>query len=62
MDKFSDPCCKACTHSRQTPCAQFVECCLSGPLCHNSVECRAAREGIVAKLAHSPAFRERQDA
>jgi NADH-quinone oxidoreductase subunit F len=58
MQRFIDPCCEECAHSKKTPCDQFVECCLSGPLCHENEKCRAAREAIITRLAHSPAFRE----
>jgi NADH-quinone oxidoreductase subunit F len=58
MQKFIDHCCAECFHSPQTPCDKFVECSLSGPLCHENGACRAAREAIIARLAHSPAYRE----
>ena len=58
MERFIDPCCDLCTNSRETPCEQFVECCLEGPLCHESEACYRSRQAIVARYAHSPAFRE----
>jgi NADH-quinone oxidoreductase subunit F len=59
MEKFIDPCCEECFNSKEKPCEQFVECCLEGPLCHENETCRKAREEIVNKYSHSPAFREK---
>ncbi len=58
MKRFIDHCCDECGHTRKVPCTQFVECRLDGPLCHENEQCRAAREAIIIKFAHSPAFRE----
>jgi NADH-quinone oxidoreductase subunit F len=58
MERFIEHCCEECAHSPKTPCDKFVECRLSGPLCHESEACRAAREAIITRLAHSPSFRE----
>ncbi len=58
MEKFIDPCCEECFNSKEQKCDQFVECCLEGPLCHESESCRTAREAIVIKYSHSSAFRE----
>lgn len=58
MQRFIDHCCEECAHSKKTPCENFIECRLSGPLCHESESCRAAREAIITRFSHSPAFRE----
>ncbi len=58
MEKFIDPCCEKCFNSKDEPCDVFIECCLEGPLCHESDPCKKAREEIVEKYSHSPAFRE----
>jgi len=36
-----DPCCARCTHTAETPCAQYVACRLDGPRCHDDAECTA---------------------
>ena len=56
MEKFLDACCKECFNSKDNPCSQFVECCLSGPLCHESEACGAKRKAIVERVAHSPGY------
>lgn len=58
MERFIDPCCEKCFNSKEKPCDQFVECCLEGPLCHESEPCKKAREAITNKYSHSPHFRE----
>lgn len=58
MERFIESCCGECTHTRSTPCDRFIECRLTGPLCHESSDCRAAREALIERFAHSPAFRE----
>jgi hypothetical protein len=56
MDRFIEPCCHQCFHSKEEPCRQFIECCLSGPLCHESEECSAKYRALVEKFAHSPGY------
>ncbi len=58
MEKFIDPCCAECFNSKEKPCDQFVECCLTGPLCHENEKCRQEREAIVDRYSHSAVFRE----
>ena len=58
MERFIDHCCDECHHTNKVPCTRFVECRLEGPLCHESVSCRDAREAIIVRYSHSPAFRE----
>ena len=47
MEKFIDPCCPECFNSEKNPCTQFIECCLSGPLCHEDLVCKEKREAII---------------
>ncbi len=56
MERFIDPCCEECFNSKDNPCEQFIECCLSGPLCHESEACAAKRKAIIERLAHSPGY------
>ncbi|MDW7739811.1 MAG: CCxxC motif-containing NuoF prefix domain-containing protein [Bacillota bacterium] len=58
MDHFIDPCCSECFNSKEKPCDVFIECCLQGPLCHESESCKEARKAIVKRYSHSPLFRE----
>lgn len=58
MEHFIDHCCDKCFNSKEQPCDQFVECCLEGPLCHESESCKQARQAIINRYSHSPAFRE----
>ena len=47
MNGLMDPCCAKCSHTRETPCKDFVACRTTGPLCHESKECSAKiREAI----------------
>ncbi|MGI6318861.1 MAG: hypothetical protein GX263_07945 [Firmicutes bacterium] len=56
MKRFIDHCCDKCFHSKENPCKLFIECCLSGPLCHDSDECSAKRKAIIERVAHSPGY------
>lgn len=58
MEHFIDHCCDRCFNSKERPCDVFIECCLEGPLCHESGPCKKAREAIVSKCSHSPMYRE----
>ena len=51
MERFIDPCCKKCTHTKTTPCKDFIECCLEGPICHQDQSCSAKRKSLVKKVA-----------
>ena len=53
MERFIEPCCDKCVHSRDNPCEKFVECRLTGPLCHESEECARKRKAIIEKYSHS---------
>lgn len=56
MKRFIDPCCEKCTHSKETPCKDFVECCIRGPICHESAACAAKRKAIIEKVALNEHF------
>lgn len=43
MRRVTDPCCDKCTHSKESPCKDFVTCMQEGPLCHEDAECREKR-------------------
>lgn len=58
MEHFIDHCCDKCFNSKERPCEQFIECCLTGPLCHESEECKKMRRQIIERYSHSPLFRE----
>ncbi len=56
MERFIDPCCDKCVNSKIKPCENFVECRLSGPICHENKECTGKRQAIIEKYNHSPGF------
>lgn len=58
MERFIDPCCELCFHSKDKPCEKFVECRLSGPLCHEKEECAKKRKMIIEKYSYSSDFAE----
>ena len=56
MERFIEQCCDQCTHSPQNSCRDFVECCMDGPLCHNSEPCREKRKQLVERVALNDKF------
>ncbi|HOL18383.1 MAG TPA: CCxxC motif-containing NuoF prefix domain-containing protein [Bacillota bacterium] len=56
MERFIDQCCAKCTHTKDSPCRDFVECCLNGPLCHEDPACAAARKAIIERVALNEKF------
>ncbi|HHW74802.1 MAG TPA: hypothetical protein GX744_06045 [Firmicutes bacterium] len=56
MKRFIDPCCEKCTHSKETPCQDFIECCTRGPICHESEACAAKRKAIIQKASLNEHF------
>lgn len=56
MEKFIDQCCEKCTHSGNTPCKDFIRCCLEGPVCHENFLCAEKRKAIVEKVALNEDF------
>ncbi|MCC6003328.1 MAG: 4Fe-4S binding protein [Thermofilum sp.] len=45
-----DKCCEKCTHSLENPCPRYIECRLSGPLCHDDEKCRELRRRRLEEL------------
>ncbi len=41
INNLMDACCAQCTHCVETPCARYIDCRLSGPLCHTDAGCSA---------------------
>jgi len=37
------PCCAACHHGPESPCARVIDCLADGPLCHDDEACRSIR-------------------
>lgn len=56
MKRFIDHCCKECTHASDTPCKDFVRCCVEGPVCHDDPACSAKRKAIIEKVALNEQF------
>jgi len=44
---LAEPCCKQCTHGPEKPCTKMVDCLLTGPLCHEDVNCKNKRQDRV---------------
>jgi NADH-quinone oxidoreductase subunit F len=47
-----DRCCEKCTHSLENPCPDYIECRLSGPLCHDDERCRELRRRRLEELQY----------
>lgn len=56
MERFIDKCCEKCTHSKETPCRDFIMCCVEGPICHDKKICSESRKAIVDKVAINKNF------
>lgn len=56
MDRFIDQCCEKCTHTKNTPCKDFVVCCVEGPICHENADCAQKRKDIIDKVALNDKF------
>ncbi len=56
MEKFIDHCCEKCTHSKESPCKDFVKCCLEGPICHENEACAGQRKAMVDRVALNENF------
>jgi NADH-quinone oxidoreductase subunit F len=58
MNEFMDACCGKCTHTKETPCKDYVVCRTTGPLCHESEVCsRKIKEVIDDSLYGSQGIR-----
>lgn len=42
--KLLSACCGECTHTKETPCSNLIECITNGPVCHTNATCTAKRE------------------
>ncbi len=49
-----DRCCEKCTHSVETPCADWLACRTAGPFCHSDESCRNRRITIARRIAFGP--------
>ncbi len=47
-----DKCCNRCWHSPEYPCRHYIRCRLSGPLCHEDVECRVRRSRRLKEIRY----------
>lgn len=56
MERFIDRCCERCTHSKESPCKDFVECRVEGPLCHEDQACTKKRKAVIEKVALNEKF------
>ena len=56
MEKFIDHCCEKCNHRKESPCKDFVKCCLEGPICHENESCAEKRKAMVEKVALNENF------
>ncbi|MDW7738673.1 MAG: CCxxC motif-containing NuoF prefix domain-containing protein [Bacillota bacterium] len=56
MERFIDHCCEKCTHSKTTPCKDFIKCCVEGPICHEDPVCAEQRKAIMDKVALNEQF------
>ncbi len=52
MNSFLEMCCKECYHSPEKPCAEFIQCCTEGPLCHHDDKCAAELKSLNARLRY----------
>ncbi|MCX6649342.1 MAG: NADH-quinone oxidoreductase subunit NuoF [Candidatus Bathyarchaeota archaeon] len=54
MNGLMDKCCEKCTHTGETPCKDFVACRTTGPLCHESEECRIKIREAIDNTIYGP--------
>lgn len=52
MKSFIEKCCEQCWHSPETPCEQFIACCIDGPLCHQDEKCKEKFNKLNASLKY----------
>lgn len=52
MKSFIEKCCEQCWHSAETPCEQFIACCIDGPLCHQDIKCKEKFQKLNASLKY----------
>ncbi len=56
MERYIDQCCENCTHSQQSPCKDFIRCCLEGPVCHENPLCAEKRKALIKRVALNEDF------
>jgi NADH:ubiquinone oxidoreductase subunit F (NADH-binding)/(2Fe-2S) ferredoxin/Pyruvate/2-oxoacid:ferredoxin oxidoreductase delta subunit len=49
MKNILDKCCSKCHHSSEKPCPDYIQCRISGPLCHDDEECKNKKAALLAK-------------
>jgi len=53
MKNYIEKCCEQCWHTNETPCEQFVACCIEGPLCHKDENCKNKYQSLYGKLKYT---------
>ncbi|MBI1939511.1 MAG: 4Fe-4S binding protein [Ignavibacteriales bacterium] len=53
MNNYLEKCCDQCWHSKETPCEQFVACCIEGPLCHKDENCKTKFKELYDTLTYA---------
>lgn len=53
MNNYLEKCCDQCWHSKETPCEQFVACCIEGPLCHKDEKCKTKFKELYDTLTYA---------
>lgn len=60
LNRFNDKCCSKCVNSGENPCSDFIECSLSGPICHQDDNCKDLKknylEHVLRKKQDKPVF------
>lgn len=52
MKSFIEKCCEQCWHTSETPCEQFIACCIDGPLCHQDIKCKEKFQKLNSSLKY----------
>ncbi|MDQ7816069.1 MAG: NADH-ubiquinone oxidoreductase-F iron-sulfur binding region domain-containing protein [Melioribacteraceae bacterium] len=52
MKSYLEKCCEHCWHTNETPCEQFVACCIDGPLCHQDENCKKRFKELYESLRY----------
>jgi NADH:ubiquinone oxidoreductase subunit F (NADH-binding)/Pyruvate/2-oxoacid:ferredoxin oxidoreductase delta subunit len=52
MKSIMENCCSECKHSKETPCPDFINCRIEGPVCHDSEDCRSSRQQALSLARH----------
>lgn len=54
MESLMDKCCTQCRHTPATPCSDYVNCRVEGPLCHDDPECKNKRREFLDHIVTKP--------